>query len=285
MAFGLDLFAKNLCPDDVAKVKGWSKHPGLSALLTKLDSMKKWQQFLDHYAEAMVALHLMRQTCELEYEVPTVNGRSADFKVSKDANVLFAHIKRVNLDAATAKHLRIATRLCSLREIRRPILVTFTFSKSLTDQEMQYCCKEATQFVETADEGDKTEIMNTAGESLVELEIGPRHNGQHVRLDLVGPGTDGGDESRIRKQLGHAYDQFMPGFENVILVTAYWSDEGSVEDLKDTLEEFWTNGNHPLSNAVVYFTFDPKGGRINFQPFFRNERILPYIADVFRTPC
>jgi hypothetical protein len=284
MSRGLALFVKDLHADDVAEIRGWSTRPGLLALLTKLNSMKEREQFLDHYAEAMVALHLIRQACELEYEAPTVNRKSADLKVSKGRNVFFAHIKRVNLSPAMAKDWRIATRLYSLKQIRRPVTVSVTFFRSLTDQEMQYCCKIARGFVEVGNHGDRKEIVNAGDEPLVELEIGPRHTGRHIRLLLVGPGVDGGDESQIRNQLTDAYHQFMPGFENIVLVATFWSDDGGVGDLKEALGEFWTDGNHPLSKAVVYFAFDPKEGTIGFQPFFRDERTLPYIAEVFRTP-
>ena len=82
--------------------------------------------------------------------------------------------------------------------------------------------------------------------------MGPRHDGEHVRLAFVGPGADGSDESRIYDQLSHAYRQFMPESDNVILLTTFWRDEGTEEDLTEALEEFWTNGKHPLSNIVVY---------------------------------
>jgi hypothetical protein len=283
MLLGLDLFERDLCPRDVADIRAWSRHPGLSSLLTKLQSMKRWQRFLDHYAEAMIALCLIRQACELQYEVPTVNGGSADFKVSRGGSVFFVHVKRTNLDQATRKNLDISRRLARLREIRRPITVSFMFCQLLTDQEMQRCCKEARAFIEGAAEGERKEIESTAGELLGEFEIGPRHNGQHVRLAEVLPAVDGGSDCAVRSQLGHAYRRFMPGFENVILVTDFWNDEGSIDDMRDAFDEFWAGRNHPLANAIVYFVMDPKNGKIGFEPFFRNCGIPSYIIDLFRT--
>ena len=283
MLFGLDLFERHLYPGDVAAIRAWSGHPGLSPLLKKLQSIRRCQQFLDYYAEAMVALHLIRQGCELQYEAPTTGGGTADFKVARGNNTFFVHIKRTNLDRETAKNLSIRTRLDCLRRICRPITVNFTFYESLTDEEMQHCCEEARGFIERAGEGETKEITSAAGELLGEFEIGPRHNGERVTLSEDLPGTDGGYADAVHDQLSHAYRRFMPGFENAILVTDFWSDEASVDDVREALDDFWSNGNHPLSNIVVYFTMDTRTGRIAFESFSRNHKAVSCVADIFRT--
>lgn len=283
MFSGLDLFQKHLHPRDVDEIRAWSKRPGLSPLLARLHSIRKWQQFLDYYAEAMVALYLIRQACELQYEVPTVGGGSADFRVVRGDNVLFAHLKRTNLDKATTKNLNICRRLDCLREIRRPITVSLTFYEPLTDAEMQHCCQEARGFIERAGEGERKEIVNMAGELLGEFEIGPRHNGEHVRFAEFLPATDGGYDDAVSRQFSHAYQRFMPGFENVILITDFWNDEASVDDVMATLDDFWGNGNHPLSSVVVHFLMDPRNGIITFEPFFRSNKVVSYVADIFQT--
>jgi len=186
---GLKKFEKDLNTEVVAEINGWEKHPELSKLLKILQSIKDPQQFQDHYAEAMVARHLIRHGCELQVEVLTVNCGRADLKVSKSSNTFFVHIKRTNLDKETTKNLKINTRLNCLRKIRRPITVSLIPYKSLTDQEMQYCCKEAKEFIENASEGNRKEIKNINDEALVEFEIGPCHNGQHVIFDPILPGA------------------------------------------------------------------------------------------------
>jgi len=283
MLSGFEKFEKNLDPEVVAEIKSWSKHPELSKLLKKLQSIKDWPQFQDHYAETMVARHLIKKECELQYEVPTVNCGCVDFGVSKGSNKFFVHIKRTNFDKETTKNLKINTRLNCLRKIRRHITVSLKHYKSLTDQEMQYCCKEAKEFIENAREGDRKEIKNMNDEALAEFEIGPCHNGHHVIFDPIFPGViDGGDDTRIYEQLSHAYKRFMPEAINIILVTSAWRDNSSIEDLRESVDDFWSGRKHPCSNIIGWFRFEPKGNSTNFKLFFRENYERPrYIIDLF----
>lgn len=283
MSSGFELFGKNLHPEVVSEVRGWAKHPELSKLLKELESAKDRQRFWDHYAEAMVARHLIKQGYEIKVEVPTVNNKRADFQVSKGTDTFFIHIKRTNWDEETAKNLKINTRLNCLRKIRRPITVSLKHCKSLTDQEMHYCCKEAKEFIENASEGDKKEIRNMNDEALAEFEIGPCHNGQHVIFDPILPGAiDGGDDTRIYRQLSRAYKRFMPEAVNIILVTSAWGDSGSIEDLEEAVDDFWFGGKHCCSNIIGWFKFDPRENSTDFELFFReNYERPPYISDVF----
>ena len=286
MTSGFKIFVKDLNQEIVAEINGWEKHPELSKLLKKLQSIKDPQQFQNHYAEAMVARHLIRQGCELQVEVPTANGKKADFKVSKSSNTFFIHIKRTNLDKETTKNLKINTRLNCLRKIRRPIIVSLIHYKSLTDQEMQYCCKEAKEFIENASEGEKKEIKNMNDEVLAEFEIGPCHNGQHVKFDPILLGAIcGGDDTRIYEQLSHAYKRFMPEAINIILVTSAWRDDASIEDLQEAVDDFWSDRKHSCSKIIGWFMFEPRGSRTDFKLFFRDNYENPqYIVDVFESP-
>lgn len=281
MRSGLDLYARDFHPQDVAEIRAWSAHPVMSELLKDLQDAREKQRFLDHYAEAMVALHLLRQGRTLAYEVPTPKGKKADFSVSSDSDVFFVHIKRVNLDQATEKNLRRYKRLDSLRKIGRPVTVSFMPFRSLTDQEMQHCCREARQFIQNAPEGQTKEVLSLSGEVLGELEIGPSHNGQRVRLFADLPAVDGGYDRAIQDQLCAAYQQFMPGFDNVIMVTDFWHDDGSIEDVRDALDEFWRNQVHPMSAFALYFTFDPASGTIKWESFIRNKSAPSHITEMF----
>ena len=286
MTSGLKISAKGFNQEIVAEINEWEKHPELSKLLKKLQSIKDPQQFQNHYAEAMVARHLIRQGCELQVEVPTANGKKVDFKVSKSSNTFFVHIKRTNLDKETTKNLKINTRLNCLRKIRRPITVSLIHYKSLTDQEMQYCCKEAKEFIENASEGEKKEIKNMNDEVLAEFEIGPCHNGQHVKFDPILLGAIcGGDDTRIYEQLSHAYKRFMPEAINIILVTSAWRDDASIEDLQEAVDDFWSDRKHSCSKIIGWFMFESRGSRTDFKLFFRDNYENPqYIVDVFESP-
>lgn len=80
---------------------------------------------------------------------------------------------------------------------------------------------------------------------------------------------DGGDSGRYLKRLKNGYKQFMPNEINVILITSAWREKSSIEDLKEDLEDFWSNGKHSDSSIVGYFTFEPNGRSIDFELIFR----------------
>ena len=53
-----------------------------------------------------IALYLPGRTCILEYEVPTVKGRYADFRVTRNDNTFFLHVKRLNVDKETENDMK-----------------------------------------------------------------------------------------------------------------------------------------------------------------------------------
>jgi hypothetical protein len=204
---GLEKFEKDLHPEVVAVIRGWTMHSELSKLLKKLESFKDREQFFDFYAEAIVARHLISQGCEIKVEVPTKNSKSADFKVSKGSNTFFVHVKRLNFD-----------------------------------REMQH-----------------------------DLNVG---NDLRVK--------DGGNDGRYLSKLKSAYKQFMPDGVNIILVTSAWRDSGSIMDLNDDMEDFWSNGKHSDSKIIVWFLNHPREKSIKFELFFRENSEKPlYIVELF----
>lgn len=275
MTSGLKKFEKDLHPEVVAEIKGWVNHPELSKLLKKLRSIKDWEQFLDHYAEAMVARHIIRQGCELQVEVPTANSKNADFKVSKGSDTFFIHVKRLNFDEEMQHDLNVGTRLDSLRKKG----IGYLFNKSLTDGEMQYFYKEANRFSKKAKAGERKVITSKTGEVLGECD--KVKNGQPTTT--VYSAKDVNESHRFSKKLKkEAYKQFMPDGLNVILVTSAWRDNASNEDLRESVDDFWSGGKHPCSNIIGWFKFDPRGNKTDFELFFReNYERPPYILDVF----
>ena len=274
MRSGLEIFEKNLHPEVVAEIRGWTKHPELPKLLKKLESMKDWEQFLNHYAEAMVARHLISQKCEIKVEVPTKNGKSGDFKVSKGSDSFFVHVKRLNFDEEMQHDFNVSTRLKSLR--KKGIGFSFKY-KSLTDDEMQQFSKEANRFSKEAKNGESKDITSKTGEPL----------GECFKMELGHSNTfyspkDVDDSDRFSKKLKSAYKQFMPDGVNIILVTSAWRDSASIEDLREGVEDFWSNGKHSDSNIIGWFLFHPREKSINFELFFRDNSEKPlYIVDLF----
>jgi hypothetical protein len=274
---GLEIFEKDLHSEVVAEIREWSKHPELSKLLEKLYLMKDWEQFLDIYSEAMVARHLISQGCDIKVEVPTKNGKSADFKVSKDSHTFFVHVKRLNFDKEFQHDLNVGTRLDSLRKKG----FGFSPNESLTDDEMQQFCKEANRFSENANAGESKVITSKTGKALGECYKMP-----HGSSMTVYSGNDGGDDGRYLKKFKSAYQQFMPDGINIILVTSAWREDSSIEDLRDDMEDFWSNGRHSDSNIIGWFLSHPREKSIDFKLFFReNSEKPPYIVDLFGRNC
>lgn len=278
MRSGLEIFEKDLHQEVVAEIRGWTKQPELSKLLKKLESMKDWEQFLDFYAEAMVARHLISQGCEIKVEVPTKNGKSADFKVSKGSNTFFVHVKRLNFDQEMQHDLNVITRLESLK--KKGIGFSFKY-KSITDDEMQQFSKEADRFSKELNDGESKDITSKTGELLGECFKMP-----HGPSMTVYSGNDGGDDGRYQKQLKSAYEQFIPDGVNIILVTSAWREDSSIEDLRDDMEDFWSNGKHSDSNIIGWFLSHPREKSIDFKVFFReNSEKPPYIVELFGRNC
>ena len=274
MTSGLKKFEKDFNPEVVADTKGWENHPELSKLLRKLQSIKDPQQFRDHYAEAMVARHLIRQGCKLQVEVPTANGKNADFKVYKGSETFFIHVKRLNFDEEMQHDLNVGTRLDSLRKKG----IWFSFNKSLTDEEMQYFYKEANKFSKKAKAGERKVITSRTGEMLGECD--KVKNGQPTTTVYSVKDVD--ESHRFSKKLKEAYKQFIPDGLNIILATSAWRDNYSIKDLRESVDDFWSEGNHSCSNIIGWFTFEPRGSSTDFKLFFRENYKRPsYILDLF----
>ncbi|MBL7184922.1 MAG: hypothetical protein ISS70_01240 [Phycisphaerae bacterium] len=271
---GLKIFERNLHPEVVDEIGGWAEHPELSKLLEKLESIRGWEQFLDHYAEALIARHLIGHGCELEVEVPTINGKKADFRVSEGNQTFYIHVKRLNFDKEMRNDLKVGTRLDSLRREG----FGFSFSKSLTDDEMQQFCKEAFRLSKELVNGESKEVTSKTGEMLGECHRMKR--GQSITIYSA---KDGDCSDRFLKKLKSAYRQFMPDCVNVILVRSAWRDDDSIESLRESADDFWSDGGHPCSSIVGWFVFDPRGDSVDFELFFReNFEKPPHIGKLFR---
>ncbi|MHC4479139.1 MAG: hypothetical protein ACYTEL_26235 [Planctomycetota bacterium] len=304
MGDALEAFADRLKPEVVEQIKSWSHHPELCKLRAKLRSVKEGQRFLDHYGEALVARHLLKKACKLAVEVPTANGRNADFAVTKDSYTFFVHIKRLNVDQETEKEIRIHNRLQDLKRIEKPIFLSGTFFKVLTDAEMQEVYRRAKRFVEQGQKGDQMTIVDSRGDEVAELEIGPEHSGRHVQTLIVMSVKCVDDRERLYRKLSDAYRQFMPGKLNAILVTGLWADD--VEDFESALlgrtyevldgippnanviergrkaDGFWSNNKHPASKVAGWFNVDVKGGSASFRMWYRGSQDVPtFVGELF----
>jgi len=289
-----DKFARRLNPSVLREIESWSDHPQLSKLLQKLVSITDAQRFLDCYAEAIIARHLFKQGCTLEVEVPTVSGRSADFKVSKDDHVFFLHIKRHNAEGQTAEEIRLQSRLQDLRKIPRPVILGIQFLKTPSDSEMQRVYSEARRFLNQGSLGESVVVSGMHGVGLAELQLRESPSSKRVGLVMAMSPRFGDDQKRFYKKLSEAYKQSMPNALNVILVTSPWKDD--IEDLDSallgtTFEErdiqwkviergrkndgFWSGGKHPHCQAVGWFTFGIHKDYIYLKMWYRENSQVP----------
>jgi hypothetical protein len=273
-------------------------------LLQNLHSVTDPQRFLDHYAEAMVARHLIRNGCELTVEVPTVYGRTADFTVSKDNHTFFVHVKRLNVDEATQKEINIQKRLQDLKKIPRPVILAALFYRMPTDSKMREIYRQLKPFVKSAPIGKTIIFRNRSGELIAEFTIHSTHQRTHVQMIMTGSVKCVDDKARFYKKLSQAYKQFVPASLNIILVTSLWSDD--IEDLETALfgttfevlggippnlrvtesgrkpDGFWSAGKHPESYVASWFKFGTKDDYINFRMWYRDNYQVPsFIKDLF----
>lgn len=271
---GLKRFERKLHPKVIGELRGWAEQLELSKLLEKLESIRGWEQFLDHYAEALIARHFVGHGCEVEVEVPTINGKKADFRVSEGNETFYIHVKRLNFDKEMRNDLKVGTRLDSLRKEG----FGFSFHKSLTDDEMQQFRKEAFRLSKELVNGETKDVTSNTGEVLGEC-----HKMKHDQSITIYSVKDGDCSDRFLKKLKNAYRQFMPDGVNVILVTSAWRDDDSIEDLRESVDDFWSDGKHPCSNIIGWFEFDPRGESVGFELFIReNFEKPPYISELFK---
>ena len=84
---GLDHHRKRLDAAVVEEIHGWAEDPELGKLYTSLQAIHDTEKFLDTYAEAMVARHLLSRDCRLSVEVLTPSGRHVTLRSNTVSSV------------------------------------------------------------------------------------------------------------------------------------------------------------------------------------------------------
>ena len=255
----------------LAKIRSWSDHPELSELYKKLDSVTDGQQFLDHYAEAMIAIHFLAKECSLRYEVPTVNKKTADFRVNYKGVDLFIHVKRLNLDSKTQRNINIASRLDKYKKKG----YNFFLYDIMSDHEMQYFVREVDKFSKTAETGESITILSSDGKELGECE--------KLALNMASiqhPVTEDCDSIRYNGILKKAYKQFQLDAINIIMIGGFWNDRS---DLEEGIRNYlWYGSNNSRSNIIVRYVYDIKETSIAFRIYYRNKKYNnPVITELF----
>jgi hypothetical protein len=239
----IDAFREELPATVVRDIESWRDRPELAALHAALHAHTDQRTFLNTWAEALVARHLLKRGCGLRFEVPTPTGRRADFEVlcpvegdaGGDEVRFFLHVKRIDTGAAASARLTVSSRLRVLERIARPYIVSIRWHEGLSDRQMQRLVREAETFILQARVGDELTVRDghprRAGEEIGGLRILAPWAGPNVTLAIGMPAGFTDEASRMRKLLRKAYQQFMPRGANVIVLgTSHEKDAGEFEN-------------------------------------------------------
>ena len=288
---GLQQFHELLSTEILEEVRSWRLHPQLAQLHAKLDAITDEDTFLNTLAEAIVAMHLRARGCDLEFEVPTPQGRSADFGVNAFGQRFFVHVKRFSSDRPEERKLRLSSRLRILERIKRPYVVNIHFLPELSDQQMQRFVNDVATFISHARVGDEHAVIDERGLQIGTCSIVAPWKGSHVTLAIGLPSGSVGDAPRFLKLMNRAYRQFMPRAVNVVLIAV--SHEDDLDDFDTALlgshierwdatpppgqrvahgrapDGFWSSGQSVDSAAVGWFMLPPQvdgyRGRLNLR--------------------
>jgi len=268
---GLLRFGKKLHTDVIRDIRSWENDPVLSKLYKTIDSQNDWQRFLDHYAEAMVALHLIKRGYQIvKIEAPTKNHKRADFEIAKGIETFFAHIKRLNFNENTSEELNITDTL-----VRKKTTANFglSFKETPHGKDKEIFLNKAIQWQKI--KNTEEDICSEKGRVLGSIKP--------LSSSVMVGTMQKGESTRMPKILKNAYEQFMPGDINVILLTDAWQDNKGKDDLELSLKDFWAKGKNKSSQVVIWFNFDIREAEISFHLFSREGCNIPsYVSDAFQ---
>ena len=204
----------------------------LRQLLGLLDGTDRPSRRASVIAEIGVAERLLALGADLRVEVPNPEGRSADLEVELDSTRFFLHLKRLpDPKPNESPQHALPKQLEGLEELPRPYRVGVRIREGLTKDELESVEVALREFLLGARMGDRRVIRDTTDEELAAaVVIAPSETG-HVELtggaiDRAAPLID-----RAHRLLRRAYQQFVPGAENIILLIGGGVHGGEVMDL------------------------------------------------------
>ena len=106
---GLEQFADRLHPAVLDDVRLWEGDPILGKIHAALSGHTNLKRFMDTWAEAIVARHLLARGCRLRFEIPTPAGRACDFEVTAADGTFYLHVKRVHTERPARRRLTISS--------------------------------------------------------------------------------------------------------------------------------------------------------------------------------
>lgn len=308
---GLEKFAPRLHPAVLADINQWVGHGELGKLHARLNGHRTLKSFLDTWAEAIVARHLLRRDCELKLEVPTPGGKACDFQVTAGADEFYLHVKRLDTQRPAHKRLTISSRLRYLERINRPYVVGVRWQEGASDEQMQRLVRSAADFIMHARVGDELLVHGDDGREIGGVLIVAPWEGPHVSLAIGLPSGFIDEAPRLRKLLVRAYRQFMPKAANVILICSSQAEEH--EDFANALlgshverwdafpprgrriahgraaDGFWHGQRYPDSAVSGWFRLAPQEESLGVKLWYRqgsppDERLHRTLDDLFEVP-
>ncbi len=294
---GLERFGGDLDRSMIEEIANWRSHPELGALYTSLQAITDRQKFLNTYAEAIIARHLLAHGCELRLEVLTPAGRSCDFEVMAGRQRFFLHVKRLNTDRPATRRLTGSAHLRYLERIARPYVVSVRHNEALTEEQIKRYVTAAAQFIKHARVGDEIVIRDEDETELGGCCVIAPWQGSRISLVIGLPSGFHDQAPRIRRLMRKAYRQFMPGQTNVILICS-----AHVEDLDDIgtallgshierwdaapprgrrvahgrdTDGFWHGKGAAASRAAGWFSYRSHAVRVRCRLWFRPDDPLP----------
>lgn len=211
-------------------LESWRDDPELGVLARRVLLPSSVDTGLSAEAEAAVALHLLERGCALKVERRTPSGRGCDFEVIHGQLRFFVHVKR--LRGSGAVHLSAPASLRRLERLERPFVVLWRWMVAAPTRLPAGVLAQAERFLLGAQLGDEAVLSDRQGVAVGRLRIIARGTEPHVTVALALADAPDDRRARILRLLRRAYDQFMPGAENVILVCA---DAASEHDLETAL--------------------------------------------------
>lgn len=297
---GFERFGSLVNAQAMADIMRWRGDAELGRLVARLEAFADSEKFLNAWAEAFLARHLLRSGCEIRFEVPTPAGRSADFEVAVDDQRFFLHVKRLATDRPSQRKLTFSSRLRYLERIKRPYVVNVSWNEGLSDRQMQHFVKEAAAFISQARVGDELAVKDGEHGEIGGCRIVAPWEGEHVTLAIGLPSGSMDEAPRMQRLLRRAHRQFMPKAVNVILVAS-----SLVEDVADferallgshierwdappppgrriahgrATDGFWSGGHIADSHAAGWFRLAPEAPDFAGRLYVRRDGALPQPA-------
>jgi hypothetical protein len=211
--------------------------------------------------------------------------------VDAGGRLFYLHVKRLNTDRGMRRHLTVSSRLRYLERIARPYVVSIHLRGELDDERMQRFVTSAATFIRHARVRDELVVRDEDGSELGSCRIVAPWQGSRVSL-VFGLPTGFIDEApRMRRLMRKAYQQFMHGSVNVILIGSSHADDdedastallGSYIERWDAhpprgqrvahgrdVDGFWHGRRFPESSVAGWFHFLPHAAGLLCRLWFR----------------